>query len=121
MRQRNITSGNNEHLIKFQNSVLLLFSVTHAIMVELFNEMIPKPKTAPECFSHSIKYLLSKTNDREKQKNYRPIACLSTFYKFLTSILTERIYSNLEEHSICPIEKKKVVIVVLMPAKITCL
>ena len=51
-------------------------------------------------------YLLAKTNETVNAKNYRPITCLPTSYKLLTSILTERTYAHNEDHNICPIEHK---------------
>ena len=40
-------------------------------------------------------YNQAKNKDTENPKNYRSIACLSTSYKVLTSILTERSYTHI--------------------------
>lgn len=45
-------------------------------------------------------------NETENHRNYQSITCLSTSYKLLTSILTERTYCHLEEHNICLIKQK---------------
>ena len=51
-------------------------------------------------------YLLAKSNDTKDPKNYRPITCLSTTYKLLTSVLTDRTYSHLEQNDLFPLEQK---------------
>ena len=51
-------------------------------------------------------YLLPKTEDTSNPKNYRPITCLSTTYKALTSILTERTYNYMEQNELFPKEQK---------------
>ena len=37
-------------------------------------------------------YLLAKSNDTKNPKNYRPMTCLSTAYKLLTLVLTDRTW-----------------------------
>ena len=61
------------------------------------------PEEAPEWLTT---YLLPKSEATKHPKNYRPITCLSTTYKTLTSILTERMYFFLERNSILPQEQK---------------
>ena len=51
-------------------------------------------------------YLLTKSNDTKDPKSYRPITCLSTTYKLLTSVLTDRTYSHLEQNDLFPLEQK---------------
>ena len=51
-------------------------------------------------------YLLPKTNDTVNPKNYRPITCLSTTYKLLTLIITERMYLFMEANDLFCIEQK---------------
>ena len=50
--------------------------------------------------------ILAKSNDTKDPKNYRPINCLSTTYKLLTSVLTGRTYSHLQENDPFPLEQK---------------
>ena len=64
------------------------------------------PTLAPKWFCQGITYLLPKSKDTENPKNYRPITCLSTLYKLLTSILAERTYKHMEKQDIFPIERK---------------
>ena len=51
-------------------------------------------------------YLLPKNNETKNPKNYRPIACLPTTYKVLTSVITERTYTFLEGNNLLPQEQK---------------
>jgi hypothetical protein len=47
--------------------------------------------------------------DKEKGpvvENYRPITCLPTMWKLLTSIVSEEMYHHLEEQKLLPIEQK---------------
>ena len=52
-------------------------------------------------------YLFAKSNDTKYYKNYRPITCLSTTYKILKSVLTDRTYSHLEQKNLFPPEQKE--------------
>ena len=45
-------------------------------------------------------------SETRNPKNYRPITCLTTMYKLLTSILTERIYHFLDKHNTLPLKQK---------------
>ena len=56
--------------------------------------------------SKGITYILPKVSETNNPKNYRPITCLSTTYKLLTSIITERTYSSLEQKKLLPSEQK---------------
>ena len=51
-------------------------------------------------------YVLPKNSKTRNSMNYRPITCLTTMYKLLTPILTERIYHSLNKHNILPLEQK---------------
>ena len=50
--------------------------------------------------------ILAKNNDTKDPENYRPITCLSTTYKLLTLVLTDRTYSHLEQNNLFPLEQK---------------
>ena len=51
-------------------------------------------------------YLLPKTEETQNPKNYRPITCLSTMYKIVTSIITKRTYSLLNKNNLLPAEQR---------------
>ena len=50
--------------------------------------------------------ILTKTDDTKDPKKYRPITCLSTTYKLLRSVLTDRTYSHLEQSDLFLLEQK---------------
>ena len=81
-------------------------SSTHMQLAINFNNVMKDPTLAPKWFCQGITYLLPKSKDTENPKNYRPITCLSTLYKLLTSILAERTYKHMEQEDIFPIEQK---------------
>ena len=56
------------------------------------------------CAREQHTYLLKAMT--HKPKNYRPIFCLSRNYKLLTSVLTDRTYSHLEQNYLFPLEQK---------------
>ena len=60
-----------------------------------------------EWMCEGITYLLAKSNDTKDTKNYRPITCLSTTYKSLTSVLTNKTYSHLEQNNLFSLEQKR--------------
>lgn len=78
----------------------------HSKLASNLNILINEPNLTPTWFCQGTTYLLAKTVETEDPKNYRPITCLSTSYKLLTSVLSERTYTHLEEHDMFPIEQK---------------
>ena len=76
------------------------------MFTRLLNEIMQNPEKAPKQMCEGTKYLLAKSNDTKDPKNYRPITCLSTTYKLLTSVLTDRTYSHLEQNDLFPLEQK---------------
>ena len=73
-------------------------------LLNAYNQAIEHPEHLPDWFTTAQKYLLPKNKDTENPKNYRPITYLSTSYKVLTSILTERSYTHITRNDILPEE-----------------
>ena len=76
----------------------------HDELITAYNGILKHPEKAPGWLTDG--YLLPKTEETKNQKNYRPITCSPTMYKILTSILTERTYTFLDENELLPTEKK---------------
>ena len=81
-----------------------------------FNKEIDDPEDLPEWFT-TARFLLPKSGETDKPKNYRPIACLPTLYKAITSIISERSYKHTLANVVLS-EEQKVVQEVHMDAMI---
>jgi len=78
----------------------------HKDLTNAYYICIDNPEECPNWLTTGITYLLPKTEDSANPKNYRPITCLPTMYKILTSILSARCYSHLENYNLLPSEQK---------------
>ena len=100
----NWTSAGLDAVLNFW---LKQLTALHPHLLNAYNQAIEHPENLPAWFTTAqTAYFLAKNKDTENPKNYRPIACLSTSYKVLTSILTERSYSHVMKNSILP-EKQR--------------
>ena len=77
----------------------------HEDLTNAYNICIENPEECPNWLTTGITYLLPKTEDTANPKNYRPITCLPTMYKILTSILSARCYSHLINNNLLPSEQ----------------
>ena len=82
------------------------FPSLHSKLASNLNIITIDPDLTPSWLCQGTTYLLAKNSETSNPKNYRPITCLSTTYKLLTSILTERTYKHLDKQNIFPIEQK---------------
>lgn len=80
--------------------------VLHSHIARSYNNIIEQPDSIPTWLTQGITFLLPKNDETHDPKNYRPITCLPTLYKILTSVLSEKIYFHLEQHSLLPSEQK---------------
>ena len=72
------------------------FKSLHKSMTEAYSEIIKDPKQTPDWLVGATN-LLPKKEETWIPKNYRPIACLPTTFKILTSVITDRLYNHLEK------------------------
>ena len=91
---------------KVRNFWLTTFDSIHENMTNCYNRAIKNPETKPKWFTQGIKYLPPKSKKTNIHENHRPITCLSTMYKILTSIVIERTYNFLGANNILPSEQK---------------
>ena len=82
------------------------FKSLHKPMVEAYSEIIKDTKQTPDWLVEGATSLLPKKEETWIPKNYRPIACLPTNFKILTSIITDRLYSHLEKEAIMAQEQR---------------
>lgn len=71
-----------------------------------YNDIVTNPGECPLWLTQGVTYLLPKSKETQNPKNYRPITCLPTMYKLLTSILAERMYHFLDDKRLLPPEQK---------------
>ena len=76
-------------------------------MAKAYTNIIKNPAEMPEWLTDCLTILLLKTEETKKNReNYRPITCLPTMCKVLTSILADRTYTFLSAHQLLPSEQK---------------
>ena len=83
------------------------FSSIHQQLATKLTEFIRGEKEVPEFMTEGMTYL--KPKDAEDTKNpskYRPITCLVTAYKYLTSCMSNKIYKHCETNNILAEEQK---------------
>ena len=75
-------------------------------MAEAYSEIIKDPKQTPDWLVEGTTNLLPKKEETWIPKNYRPIPCLTTTLKILTSVIRDRLYSHLEKETIMTPEQR---------------
>lgn len=78
----------------------------HESLAKCYNNLIDNPTEIPNWLMSGKTILIPKNSDTADPKNYRPIACLNTIYKNLTSIIAQRLQNYLEINKILPYEQK---------------
>ena len=78
----------------------------HKLLAKQMSEIISEPDLTPKWLAEGITYLLAKTPETRNAKHSRPITCLLTTYKILTSVLTDRMYTFMEANKLFPLEQK---------------
>ena len=102
MKSSNWKAPGNDRIATFW---LKKLSSVHEDLTTAYNDILKNPEKQPDWLTEGLTYLLPKTEETKNPKNYRPITCLPTMYKILTSILTERTYAFLEENELLPTEQ----------------
>ena len=88
---------------KVPNFFLTALSPCHVTFTSLLNEIMQNPEKTPEWMCD----MLAKNNGTKDLKNYWLTTCLSTTYKLLTSVLTDKTYLHLEQNDLFPLEQKR--------------
>ena len=106
MAIKNSNNWTSPGLDKIPNFWLKNIEELHSDMAREYTIMIKEPNSCPDWLTQGLTFLIPKSNDTNEAKNYRPITCLPTMYKTLTSIITDRTYLYLEENRLLPNEQK---------------
>lgn len=103
---RNTANWKSPGIDSIQNFWYKKFHSTHKFIAAQLTTILNNPRKIPKFLTMGITYLLPKDADTENPANYRPITCLPTLTKFLTSILATKIQSHMEYNNILTIEQK---------------
>ena len=88
------------------NFWLKQLTALHHHLLNTCNQVLEHPENLPDWFTTAQTHLLPKNKDTVNPQNYRTIAFLSTSYKVLTSILTERSYTHIIKKDMIPEEQE---------------
>jgi len=87
------------------NIWLKQLTATHKHIAALFNKLIEEDQI-PEWLTAGATFLIPKNEKTDNPKNYRPVTCLPTIHKLLTSIMSRRMQKYMEDENLIP-EKQK--------------
>jgi hypothetical protein len=105
--ENDIPDSNNRHHIQISlNFWLKKCTCIHKCLLDHFNGFIREPNTFPEFLAHGITYLKPKDSDTKNPSKYRPITCLPTIYKIMTSCIKVIIYDHCQKLNILNEEQK---------------
>jgi hypothetical protein len=83
------------------------FTATQKHMAAIFNKLLEEDQI-PEWLMAGITFLIPKNkNTYLHPKNYRPVTCLHTTYKLLTSIMSRRMKRYMNDENLIPKEQKR--------------
>ncbi|KAI5727844.1 hypothetical protein M8J77_007609 [Diaphorina citri] len=101
----NWKSPGTDHI---HNYWLKHFTNVHPVLARQFQDCIVNPSLFPTFLTEGVTYLLPKNDNIDNPANYRPISCLSTMYKLLTSVIKSKIYAHVHQNNILAKEKNGV-------------
>ncbi|KAL0852393.1 hypothetical protein ABMA28_000587 [Loxostege sticticalis] len=78
----------------------------HEIIAKKCTELIKGEENLPDFVTKGITHMLPKSSDTANPSQYRPITCLPTLYKLITSCITMRMNSHIEANNILAEEQK---------------
>ena len=102
----NTNNWTSPGLDKIPNFWLKNLEELHMDMAREYTILLKERNKCPEWLTQGLTFLIPKSNDTRETKNYRPITCLPTMYKTLSSIITDRTYVHLEDNGLLPNEQK---------------
>ena len=78
----------------------------HTDLTRNYNLLVQNPDSVPDWLSQGPATLIPKNDKTDQAKNYRPITCLSFFYKTLTSVIRQRFAGHLVQRNLMAPEQK---------------
>ncbi|CAH2106948.1 unnamed protein product [Euphydryas editha] len=93
-------------LDKIHNYYIKYLTSVHKYLASLFTNIVSGKEPLEEWFTTGKVILVPKNENTEDPKNWRPIACLPSMYKLLTSVLANVLYSHCHENNIMAEEQR---------------
>ncbi|XP_026737509.1 uncharacterized protein LOC113500810 [Trichoplusia ni] len=78
----------------------------HGSLAKNLTDIVLGKQIIPDFLATGVTYMLPKGKHSAEPSQYRPITCLPTVYKILTSVITLKINSHIEQHNIIAEEQK---------------
>lgn len=91
---------------KIQNYWYKKLTSLHGKMLECINNFIIRPEDIPTYLCEGITFMKQKDDDTTNPAKYRPITCLNSFYKIITSCIAITISDHCENNNIISEEQK---------------
>lgn len=89
-----------------QNFWFKKLHILHYKLIDQITDIIKGNTILPEFLTKGVTYMIPKSNKTNNPSQYRPITCLPTLYKIITSCITYRISKHLETNKILTEEQK---------------
>jgi hypothetical protein len=87
------------------NFWLKQLTATHKYLATLLNKLIEEDQT-PDWLTAGVKLFIQQKENTEKPKNYRSVTCLPRICKLITSIISKRMRSYIDDQNPMPKEQK---------------
>ena len=87
------------------NIWLKQLTATHRDTAAIFNKLIEEDQI-PKWLTAGVTFLIPKKENTENPKNYRPVTCLPTMYKLITSVISRRTQKYMDDENLIPKEQK---------------
>ncbi|KAL0840474.1 hypothetical protein ABMA28_015720 [Loxostege sticticalis] len=92
---------------KIHNFWYKKLTYTHAFLHNHINKFIQDPQTLPDYVMTGTTYMIPKDlSDSSNPAKYRPITCLQTIYKIISSCITSLMYEHIESNQILAEQQK---------------
>ena len=83
------------------NFWLKQLTATHRHIAAIFNKLIEEDQI-PEWLTAGVTFLIPENENTENPKNYRPVTCLPTMYKLITSVISRRMQKYMDDENFIP-------------------
>ena len=92
---------------KIHNFWYKKLTCVHKHLLFHINNFIKSPTTLPSFVTQGITYMLPKdSTDKKDPAKYRPITCLQTIYKIISSCITDLVYKHIDSNNVLTEQQK---------------